>query len=588
MVKRLLKSLREYKKPAILTMIVMMCEVIMEVFIPYIMSDLIDTGFNQGNMSYILKTGLLLVGCSVLSLCFGSMGSYYGAKAGTGFAKNLRSDVFKNVQTFSFANIDKFSSSSIITRLTTDIANVQNTFTMCIRLAVRQPMTMLFSIIMMSLISWKMALVTLAAVPILLLIFLWIGMKAFPIMARVFKIYDRLNRTVQENLHGIRVVKSFVREKFESKKFSDTSNDLYIDYSKAEKLMATIMPGMMGIMYVVSLFLSYLGAKFIVGSEQVTVSFMGEVFTTGLLNSVFSYSMQILFGCIGFSAVFVMLMISRESMHRIDEVLCEEASIKNPENPIMEVPDGSIEFRNVNFSYKPEGGIYCLSDIDLKISSGETVGIIGGTGSSKSTLVQLIPRLYDVTSGEVLVGGNDIRNYDIKVLRDSVSMVLQKNLLFSGTIKDNLRWGNPDATDEEMIHACELSAADGFVKEFPDQYDTEIDQGGKNVSGGQKQRLTIARALLKKPRILILDDSTSAVDTATDALIQKSFAEEIPNVTKLIIAQRISSVEHADKIIVMDGGKVNDVGTHAELLERNEIYREVYESQKKGGDEDGR
>ena len=586
MIKTLLASLREYKKPTIATMLVMMGEVAMEVLIPYKMADLIDVGFADGNLPYIIKTGLIMILFALISLGFGSLGSLFGAKAGTGFAKNLRSDMYKNIQGFTFSNIDKFSTSSIITRLTTDVTNVQNTFTMCIRMAIRVPMTLLFSVIMLAFISWKLALIILCTTPILTGVLMLLTKKVHPIFVRVFKIYDRLNNNVQENLHGVRVVKSFVREEYEKEKFSETSETIFENFSTAEKIIAWNGPIMQFVIYTSMIAMCWLGTYFIIGGEPVTVKLMGDVFTTGLLNSAISYSMQILGSCMGLSMIFVMLVISRESMNRITEVLVEKPTFSDPEEPVEEVMDGSIEFDDVDFSYAGDMKRLCLSDVSLKIPSGATVGIIGGTGSSKSTLVQLIPRLYDVTGGRVLVGGRDVREYSLYALRDAVSMVLQKNQLFSGTIKDNLRWGNPDATDEELIHACELAAADEFIREFPDGYDTEIEQGGTNVSGGQRQRLCIARALLKKPKILILDDSTSAVDTATDAKIRKAFREFIPDTTKLIIAQRIASVEDADMIIVMENGKVNGVGTHDELIRSNEIYKEVYESQKKGGMKD--
>lgn len=566
-------------------MLVMTAEVIMETLIPYVMADLIDKGFYGGNMSYILKSGLILVGCSLISLVFGSLGSIIGAKASTGFAKNLRHDMYVNIQKFSFANIDHFSTSSIITRLTTDVSNVQNTFTMCTRMAIRQPMTLAFSILMMFLISWKLALIVLAAVPILLLIILLLSKKVMPIFRRMFKRYDALNRSVQENLHGIRVVKSFVREEYEAEKFTKASGDIYEDATAAEKIMAWISPLMQGTLYVATLILSFAGAYLVVGKEPVTTSFMGEVFTAGLLTSVFTYSMQILFSCMSLSVIFVMIVMSRESMNRISEVLSEEPTIQNPENPVTEVKDGSVSFTDVAFSYQPNSKRRALHDINLTIPAGSMVGIIGGTGSGKTMLIQLLPRIYDVLEGSVKVGNVDVRDYDKKVLRDNVSFVLQKNLLFSGTIKDNLRWGNPLATDEEMVHACVVAAADGFIREFPDGYDTMIEQGGTNVSGGQKQRLCIARALLKHPKVLIMDDSTSAVDTATDRMIRKALREETPDTTKIIIAQRITSVQDADMIIVMDAGTINGVGTHDELMKNNAIYREVYESQQKGGEE---
>lgn len=583
MIKKLLHSLREYKTAAILTMFVMTGEVVMETLIPFKMADLIDIGFGEGNLSYIIKTGLILILFALGSFLFGVLGSLIGAKAGTGFAKNLRSDMFRNVQTFSFSNIDRFSAASIITRLTTDVSNVQNTFTMAIRMAIRTPMTMIFSALMTFFINWKLALIMLAIVPVLTAALMLIAWKVFPVFERAFKIFDRLNNIVQENLHGIRVVKSFVREEHEIDKFEKTSGEIFDNFSIAEKILAWNNPIMMACMYTGMLLIAWVGAHFIVSGEAVTVSFMGTVFTTGLLNSILTYSMQILFSCMGLSMIFVMMIISRESMRRITEILDEKATITDPERPVTEVKDGSIEFRNVDFSYAGDRERLCLANVSLKIPSGATVGIIGGTGSSKSTLVQMIPRLYEATAGQVVVGGVDVSQYDLFALREAVSMVLQKNLLFSGSIKDNMRWGNENASDEEIIHACKLAAADDFIREFPEGYDTHIEQGGTNVSGGQRQRLCIARALLKNPRILILDDSTSAVDTATDASIRRAFREEIPDITKLIIAQRISSVQDADMIVVMDNGRINAVGTHEELIKNNAIYREVYESQQKGG-----
>ena len=573
MIKRLAKCVREYKKPAILTPIFVSLEVIMEVIIPLLMADLIDKGIEAGNMNEIVRIGIALVVIAILSLIFGALAGGFAAKASTGFACNLRHDMYYNVQNFSFKNIDKFSTSSIITRLTTDVTNVQNSFQMITRIAVRCPLMLIFSLIMAFSINRQVSLVFLCAIPILALGLFFIMTNAHPIFERVFKTYDKLNSVVEENLRGIRVVKSYVREDFEIEKFNNVSGSIYKDFVKAEKLLALNAPLMQFVMYSSMLLISWIGAKLIVTSTM----------TTGDLMGLITYAMQILMSLMMLSMVLVMLVISKASAERIVEILEEKSDICSPENAIMEVKDGSVIFRNVSFSYSDKKKKLCLSSIDLDIKSGETIGIIGGTGSSKTTLVQLIPRLYDATNGEVLVGGVNVKKYDLDTLRNSVAMVLQKNLLFSGTIKENLRWGNEKATDEELIRACKLAQADDFINSFPDKYDTYIEQGGNNVSGGQKQRLCIARALLKKPKILILDDSTSAVDTKTDALIRKAFAEEIPNTTKFIIAQRISSIADADKIIVLNDGKIAAFGTHNELLNSCEIYREVYTSQTKGG-----
>ena len=590
MIKQLLGYFRDYKKAAILTMVMTLAEVVLESLIPYLMSYLIDRGLQQSNMANIIKYGLILIGFAIIALITGLLSAKFSAEATTGFAKNLRKDMYENVQTFSFSNIDKFSTASIITRLTTDVTRVQNTFGMAMRMALRMPLMLLFSIVMTVFISWKLALIFLVAAPLLAISMIILTRIIHPIMHRAFRRYDDLNKNVQEDLHGIRVVKAFVREEFEKSRFGTTSRLIYDDFVKAERLMSWNEPIMSGIMYTCMLLASFFGAKLIIGQEPVTAPFMGTVFTTGLLNSVFSYSMQILMSCSMVGMLFMMTTMSLESMRRIVAILNEKADIVNPENPVMEVKDGSIEFDGVNFRY-PEVNDYsiirsdrdALSQVNLKIPSGATVGTIGGTGSSKSTLVQLIPRLYDVSEGSVKVGGVDVRDYDMTVLRDAVSMVLQKNQIFFGTIKDNMRWGNPNATDEEIEHACRLAQADEFIQEFPDKYDYHIEQGGTNVSGGQRQRLCIARALMKHPKILILDDSTSAVDTATDAKIRYAFRNEIPDTTKIIIAQRINSIQDADMIIVMDEGRVNGYGTHDELMANNEIYREVYESQQKGG-----
>lgn len=579
MVRKLLRSVREYKTSSLLAPLFVTCEVILEVIIPMLMANLIDFGIEAGNMQYILKMGLALVICCIVSLTFGALSGKYAAVACAGFAKNLREDMYNKVQEYSFSNIDKFSTASIVTRLTTDITNIQNAYMMSIRVAVRCPIMLIFALFMAFQINSHLAPIFVIAIPILAVGLVIIISNAKRIFERVFRTYDKLNNVVQENLHGIRVVKSFVREDHETEKFCSVSKEIYQDFSKAEKILAFNAPLMQFCAYGCMLLISWLGAKLIVASGNNPAVGM----TTGDLTSMFSYTMQILMSLMMFSMVFVMITISYASMERAEEILDEKSDLHNPENPVYEVKDGSIEFDHVNFVYGKNADKLCLDNVNLKIPSGATVGIIGGTGSSKSTLVQLIPRLYDATEGAVKVGGRDVREYDIESLREEVAMVLQKNVLFSGTIKDNLRWGKEDATDEEMRHVCQLAQADEFIQTFPDGYDTYIEQGGTNVSGGQKQRLCIARALLKKPKILILDDSTSAVDTKTDALIRMAFREEIPNTTKIIIAQRISSVEDADLILVLDDGKINGMGTHQELLANNEIYREVYESQQKGG-----
>lgn len=579
MVRKLLRSVREYKTSSLLAPLFVTGEVILEVIIPMLMANLIDFGIEAGNMQYILKMGLALVICCIVSLTFGALSGKYAAVASAGFAKNLREDMYNKVQEYSFSNIDKFSTASIVTRLTTDITNIQNAYMMSIRVAVRCPIMLIFALFMAFQINSHLAPIFVIAIPILAIGLVIIISNAKRIFERVFRTYDKLNNVVQENLHGIRVVKSFVREDHETEKFCSVSKEIYQDFSKAEKILAFNAPLMQFCAYGCMLLISWLGAKLIVASGNNPAVGM----TTGDLTSMFSYTMQILMSLMMFSMVFVMITISYASMERAEEILDEKSDLHNPENPVYEVKDGSIEFDHVNFVYGKNADKLCLDNVNLKIPSGATVGIIGGTGSSKSTLVQLIPRLYDATEGAVKVGGRDVREYDIESLREEVAMVLQKNVLFSGTIKDNLRWGKEDATDEEMRHVCQLAQADEFIQTFPDGYDTYIEQGGTNVSGGQKQRLCIARALLKKPKILILDDSTSAVDTKTDALIRMAFREEIPNTTKIIIAQRISSVEDADLILVLDDGKINGMGTHQELLANNEIYREVYESQQKGG-----
>lgn len=576
MIKRLLESVREFKRDALLTPFFVVLEVVMEVIIPMVMALLIDKGIDGQDMAAIWKYGIILVLCAMLALVFGAAAGTFAARASTGFARNLRHDMYYNVQNFSFSNIDKFSTGSIVTRLTTDVTNVQNAFQMCTRIAVRCPVMLVFALFMAMKINSRMALVFLAVQPILA-IGMGILMKVVgPVFERAFKIYDRMNTVVQENVRGIRVVKTYVREDHETEKFEGVSGMLYRTFSKAQKTMAGVMPLMQFCMYACMLLISWFGARLIVGGSM----------TTGELTSMFSYAMQILMSLMMVAMVFVMITMAKASAERVAEILDEQPDLHNPANPIHEVKDGAIEFDDVSFSYKGDERKLALKNVSLHIKAGQTVGILGGTGSAKSTLVQLIPRLYDTTHGTVKVGGVDVRDYDIEALRDQVAMVLQKNVLFSGTIKENLRWGKKDATDEEMVRVCKLAQADPFIQEFPDKYDTYIEQGGSNVSGGQKQRLCIARALLKKPKILILDDSTSAVDTKTDALIRKAFREEIPDTTKFIIAQRISSIEDADKILVMDGGRISAMGTHGELLQSCEIYREIYESQTKGGSED--
>ena len=574
MIRTLARSIREYKWSAILSPLCMVGEVTMEILIPLVIATLIDKGINAGNMTAVWKQGGLLALLALCSLAFGVASAFFASHASTGFARNLRHDMFNKVQTYDFSNIDKFSSSSIVTRLTSDVATLQMTFQMCIRMIFRTPVMLVMALVMAFRISVKLSLVFCVVLPLLAVVLILLIRLVHPIFERVFKTYDKLNNVTQENLHGIRVVKSFVRENKEVEKFTETSESIYKDFVKAERIMAFNSPAMQLSVYTCMIVISYLGAKLVVG---------GSGLTTGQLTSMFTYTGQILTGLMMMSMVFVMFTMSRAPMRRAYELLTEEPALKNPENPVNEVKDGSITFENVSFRYSGTAAKNALDQVDLHIRSGMTVGILGGTGSSKSTLVQLIPRLYDATEGSVKVGGVDVRDYDIHALRDQVSMVLQKNLLFGGTIKDNLRWGNPHATDEEMIHACKLACAHDFITAFPDGYDTHIEQGGKNVSGGQKQRLCIARALLKKPKILILDDSTSAVDTHTDAMIRKAFAEEIPGTTKLIIAQRVASIQDADLILVMDGGCVVAVGDHNSLLETCDIYREVFDSQKKGG-----
>lgn len=576
MIKRLLKSVREFKKDALLTPFFVVLEVVMEVIIPLVMALLIDKGIDGQDMAAIWKYGIILVLCAMLALVFGAAAGTFAARASTGFARNLRHDMYYNVQNFSFSNIDKFSTGSIVTRLTTDVTNVQNAFQMCTRIAVRCPVMLVFALFMAMRINSRMALVFLAVLPILA-IGMGILMKVVgPVFERAFKIYDRMNTVVQENVRGIRVVKTYVREDHETEKFEGVSGMLYRTFSKAQKTMAGVMPLMQFCMYACMLLISWFGARLIVGGSM----------TTGELTSMFSFAMQILMSLMMVAMVFVMITMAKASAERVAEILDEQPDLHNPANPIHEVKDGAIEFDDVSFSYKGDERKLALKNVNLHIKAGQTVGILGGTGSAKSTLVQLIPRLYDTTHGTVKVGGVDVRDYNIEALRDQVAMVLQKNVLFSGTIKENLRWGDENASDEELERVCRLAQADEFIQQMPDKYDTHIEQGGSNVSGGQKQRLCIARALLKKPKILILDDSTSAVDTKTDALIRKAFAEEIPDTTKIIIAQRVSSVQDADQIVILDGGTVQAVGTHDELLAANTIYQEIYNQQnRKGGEE---
>ena len=576
MIKRLLKSVRAFKKDALLTPFFVVLEVVMEVIIPMVMALLIDKGIDGQDMAAIWKYGIILVLCAMLALVFGAAAGTFAARASTGFARNLRHDMYYNVQNFSFSNIDKFSTGSIVTRLTTDVTNVQNAFQMCTRIAVRCPVMLVFALFMAMKINSRMALVFLAVLPILA-IGMGILMKVVdPVFERAFKIYDRMNTVVQENVRGIRVVKTYVREDHETEKFEGVSGMLYRTFSKAQKTMAGVMPLMQFCMYACMLLISWFGARLIVVGSM----------TTGELTSMFSYAMQILMSLMMVAMVFVMITMAKASAERVAEILDEQPDLHNPANPIHEVKDGAIEFDDVSFSYKGDERKLALKNVNLHIKAGQTVGSLGGTGSAKSPLVQLIPRLYDTTHGTVKVGGVDVRDYDIEALRDQVAMVLQKNVLFSGTIKENLRWGDENASDEELERVCRLAQADEFIQQMPDKYDTHIEQGGSNVSGGQKQRLCIARALLKKPKILILDDSTSAVDTKTDALIRKAFAEEIPDTTKIIIAQRVSSVQDADQIVILDGGTVQAVGTHDELLAANTIYQEIYNQQnRKGGEE---
>jgi len=580
MIKRLARCIREYKWATILAPLFMVGEVAMEVLIPLVMADLYDYGIVMQNMSVVVSKSILLVCCALASLTFGCMSAIMAAKAGTGFAKNLRHDMFHHVQSFSFHNIDKFSTASIVTRLTSDIAHIQMTFQMMIRMAIRCPMMLVLALMSAMRISVRLSLVYCVAMPILIILLVCLVPVVFKIFDRAFKTYDKLNNVVQENIHGIRVVKSFVREQKEIDKFTSISTSIYNDFGKAERIMALNGPIMQLIIYGCMLTIAWVGAGMVVQSGN-----QPSGLTTGELSSMFTYTTQILNSLMSLSMIFVMLTMSRTPMRRCAEILNEVSDLSSPADAVTEVKDGSIDFENVSFRYSETAQHRALKEVTLHIPSGATVGILGSTGSSKTTLVQLIPRLYDVSAGTLKVGGIDVRDYDLDTLRDNVAMVLQKNVLFSGTIKENLRWGNADATDEELEHACRLACAHDFITAFPEGYDHKIEQGGTNVSGGQKQRLCIARALLKKPKILILDDSTSAVDTHTDALIRQAFREEIPGTTKLIIAQRVASVQDADIIIIMDNGQVVATGTHEELLESSDIYREVFTSQQKGGEE---
>ena len=578
MIKELAKCIREYKKASILTPIFVSLEVVMECIIPFIIAQLVNRIKDGCEFHTILSYGAVLILMALMSLAFGALSASYCATASCGFARNLRRDLFYKLQTYSFTNIDRFSTSSLITRLTTDTANVQMAYMMIIRIAIRCPLMLVFSFTMAFIMGGKMAWIFFFTIPVLgIALFLVIKM-AMPVFKKVFKKYDRLNNSIQENIKGMRVVKSYVREEYEKEKFGSAAEDICKDFTKAERILAFNNPIMQFCTYATMIFVLTYGSYTVITSRGLDLD-------VGQMSALLTYNFQILMSLMMISMIFVMITMASESAARIVEVLKEESTIHNPENPVFEVEDGSVEFENVNFKYSDKAEKMALSNVNLHIKSGETIGIIGGTGSSKSSLIQLISRLYDVTEGVVRVGGRDVREYDLKTLRNQVSVVLQKNILFSGSIKDNLRWGNKDATDEELVEACKLAQADEFIRQFPNGYDTHIEQGGTNVSGGQKQRLCIARALLKKPKIIILDDSTSAVDTKTDALIRKAFKEFIPETTKIIIAQRTSSVEDADRIIVMDKGTIDAVGTHEELLKNNEIYKEVYTSQNKAGDD---
>ena len=577
MIKTFLKCIREYKVPTILTLIFIVAEVAIEVLIPFYTADLVNDIKASAPMGEVVRLGVILVVMALLSLACGGGAGFTGARASAGFAKNVRRDVFERIQRFSFENIDRFSTSSLVTRLTTDITNVQMAFMMSIRIAVRAPLMFVFSVIMAWRMGGRLAMTFVIVIPVLIAGLLLIAHKAMPAFRAVFRKYDRMNESVEENVRGMRVVKGFAREEYEKQKFAAASDNIRKDFTYAERMVALNSPLMSLCMYFNMVFILLVGSKLIVTSQ-------GQFIDVGQISAMLNYGMQILMSLMMISMIYVMMTMSMESMKRLVEVLNEQPSLHNPENPVMEVPDGSVDFENVSFKYSASAKNYALSDIDLHIASGMTVGILGGTGSSKTTLIQLIPRLYDVSEGSVKVGGVDVRRYDLETLRSAVSVVLQKNQLFSGTIRENLRWGNPDATDEEMEEACRLAQADEFIRTFPDGYDSHIEQGGTNVSGGQRQRLCIARALLKKPKILILDDSTSAVDTRTDALIRAGFRSYIPETTKIIIAQRVASVQDADCILVMENGRIAAAGTHEELMKTSPIYREVYEQQTKGGD----